>query len=49
MTRRCRTGSHDLLGAAQGLPCIGAGWGPAEDGELGSAGAAAVVDTPRRC
>jgi phosphoglycolate phosphatase len=37
--------SHDVLGAAaHGLPCIGAGWGPAEDGEL--AGAAAVVATP---
>jgi phosphoglycolate phosphatase len=39
--------SHDVLGAAvHGLPCIGAGWGPAEDGELESAGAAAVVATP---
>ena len=41
--------SHDVLGAATyGLPCIGAGWGPAEDGELESAGAAAVVATPGR-
>ena len=37
--------SHDVLGAAaHGLPCIGVGWGPAEDGEL--AGAAVVVATP---
>jgi phosphoglycolate phosphatase len=41
--------SHDVLGAAaHGLPCICAGCGPAEDGELESAGAAAVVATPRR-
>jgi phosphoglycolate phosphatase len=40
---------HDVLSAAaHGLPCIGAGWGPAEDGELESAGAAAVVATPGR-
>jgi phosphoglycolate phosphatase len=39
--------SHDVLGAAaHGLPCIGAGWGPAEDGELAAAGAVAVVATP---
>jgi phosphoglycolate phosphatase len=39
--------SHDVLGAAaHGLPCIGAGWGPAENGELETAGAAAVVATP---
>ena len=39
--------SHDVLGAAaHGLPCIGAGWGPAEDGELEIAGAAAVAATP---
>ena len=37
--------SHDVLGAAaHGLPCIGAGWGPAEDGELDVA--AVVVATP---
>ncbi len=37
---------HDVLGAAaHGLPCIGAGWGPAPD-ELRSAGAAAVAGTP---
>ncbi|MGY1770318.1 HAD hydrolase-like protein [Blastococcus sp. SYSU D00813] len=37
---------HDVLGAAaHGLPCIGAGWGPAP-GELGRAGAAAVAATP---
>jgi phosphoglycolate phosphatase len=36
---------HDVLGAAaHGLPCIGAGWGPAEDGELN--GAAVVVARP---
>jgi phosphoglycolate phosphatase len=39
--------SHDVLGAAaHGLPCIGAGWGPAEDGELETAGATAVAATP---
>ena len=39
--------SHDVLGAAaHGLPCIGAGWGPAEDDELESAGAVAVAATP---
>ena len=39
--------SHDVLGArAHGLPCIGAGWGPAPPGELAAAGAVAVVDTP---
>ncbi|MBB3676824.1 HAD hydrolase-like protein [Modestobacter versicolor] len=39
--------SHDVLGArAHGLPCIGAGWGPAPPGELAAAGAAAVVGTP---
>ena len=39
--------SHDVLGAAaHGVPCIGAGWGPAEDGELVAAGAAAVALTP---
>ena len=38
---------HDVLGAAaHGLPCIGAGWGPAEDGELAAAGAAAIAATP---
>ncbi len=38
---------HDVLGAAaHGLPCIGAGWGPAEDGELEGAGAAAIAATP---
>jgi phosphoglycolate phosphatase len=36
---------QDVLGAAaHGLPCVGAGWGPAEDGEL--AGAAVVAATP---
>ena len=39
--------SHDVLGAAaHGLPCIGAGWGPAEDGELVAAGAAVIAATP---
>jgi phosphoglycolate phosphatase len=39
--------AHDVLGAAaHGVPCIGAGWGPAEDGELEAAGAAVVVATP---
>jgi phosphoglycolate phosphatase len=39
--------SHDVLGArAHGLPCIGAGWGPAPPGELAAAGAAVVADTP---
>ncbi|MGY1635667.1 HAD hydrolase-like protein [Geodermatophilus sp. SYSU D00742] len=39
--------AHDVLGAAaHGLPCIGAGWGPGEDGELEAAGAAVVVGTP---
>jgi phosphoglycolate phosphatase len=39
--------AHDVLGAAaHGLPCIGAGWGPADDGELETAGAAAVAVTP---
>ncbi|MGY1813010.1 HAD hydrolase-like protein [Blastococcus sp. SYSU D00820] len=38
---------HDVLGAAEhGLPCIGAGWGPAPEGELARAGAAAVVAHP---
>ncbi|MGY1855174.1 HAD hydrolase-like protein [Modestobacter sp. SYSU DS0290] len=39
--------SHDVLGArVHGLPCVGAGWGPAPPGELAAAGAAAVADTP---
>ena len=39
--------AQDVLGAAaHGLPCIGAGWGPAPDGELRDAGAAEVADTP---
>jgi phosphoglycolate phosphatase len=39
--------AHDVLGArAHGLPCIGAGWGPALPGELVAAGAAAVAATP---
>ena len=39
--------SHDVVGAAaHGLPCIGAGWGPAPDGELEAAGAAFVAATP---
>jgi phosphoglycolate phosphatase len=39
--------AHDVLGAAaHGLPCIGAGWGPAPPGELAAAGAALVAATP---
>ncbi|MQA33988.1 HAD hydrolase-like protein [Modestobacter roseus] len=39
--------SHDVLGArVHGLPCVGAGWGPAPPGELAAAGAAAIADTP---
>src|SRR6185312_17137824 len=39
--------AHDVFGAAvHGLPCVGAGWGPAEDGELAAAGAAIVVARP---
>jgi len=39
--------SHDVLGArVRGVPCIGAGWGPAPPGELAAAGAAAVAATP---
>jgi phosphoglycolate phosphatase len=39
--------AHDVLGAAaHGLPCLGAGWGPAPPGELAEAGAAVVVPTP---
>jgi phosphoglycolate phosphatase len=38
---------HDVRGAAvHGLPCIGAGWGPAPIGELESAGAAVVAASP---
>jgi phosphoglycolate phosphatase len=39
--------AQDVLGArVHGLPCIGAGWGPAPPGELAAAGAAAVAATP---
>ena len=39
--------AQDVRGAAaHGLPCIGAGWGPAEYGELEAAGAVAVAATP---
>jgi phosphoglycolate phosphatase len=39
--------AQDVLGAAaHGLPCIGAGWGPAPPGELVAAGAAVVAATP---
>jgi phosphoglycolate phosphatase len=39
--------AQDVLGAREhGLPCIGAGWGPAPDGELTAAGAAVVVGSP---
>jgi phosphoglycolate phosphatase len=38
--------SHDVVGArANGLACIGAGWGYAEPGELAHAGATSVCDT----
>ncbi|RBY83492.1 HAD hydrolase-like protein [Blastococcus sp. TF02A-30] len=38
---------HDVLGAAaHGVPCIGAGWGPAPAGELAAAGAAAIAAVP---
>jgi phosphoglycolate phosphatase len=39
--------AQDVRGArVHGLPCIGAGWGPAPSGELVAAGAAVVVATP---
>ncbi len=39
--------AQDVAGAiANGLDCIGVGWGFALDGELDDAGAVAVVDTP---
>jgi len=39
--------AQDVLGAAaHGLPCVGAGWGPAEDGELIAAGAAVIAANP---
>jgi phosphoglycolate phosphatase len=39
--------AQDVLGAAaHGLPCVGAGWGPAEDGELERAGARGIAATP---
>jgi phosphoglycolate phosphatase len=39
--------AHDVLGAAaHGLPCVGAGWGPAPACELADAGAAVVVGRP---
>ena len=39
--------AQDVLGAAaHGLPCIGAGWGPAAEGELAAAGAVAIAATP---
>jgi phosphoglycolate phosphatase len=38
--------SHDVVGArANGLACIGAGWGYAQPGELADAGATSVCDT----
>ena len=41
--------AQDVVGArVHGLPCIGAGWGPARPGELAQAGAAVVVDTPEQ-
>lgn len=39
--------AQDVLGAAaHGLPCIGAGWGAGEDGEMEGAGAALIAATP---
>ncbi len=39
--------AQDVVGArVHGLPCIGAGWGPARPGELAQAGAAVVCVTP---
>lgn len=39
--------AQDVAGAAvHGLPCIGAGWGPAPSGELEAAGAAVVAAAP---
>ncbi|WP_448614452.1 HAD hydrolase-like protein [Modestobacter sp. URMC 112] len=39
--------AQDVVGArVHGLPCIGAGWGPAPAGELVEAGAAVVAATP---
>ncbi|WP_235564718.1 HAD hydrolase-like protein [Modestobacter sp. Leaf380] len=39
--------AQDVVGArVHGLPCIGAGWGPARPGELVQAGAAVVCATP---
>ena len=39
--------AQDVRGAAaHGLPCIGAGWGPAPEGELEAAGAAVVAASP---
>lgn len=39
--------SHDVEGArANGLACVGVGWGYADDGELAAHGAVTVVDTP---
>jgi phosphoglycolate phosphatase len=39
--------AQDVLGAAaHGVPCIGAGWGPAPEGELETAGAAVVAASP---
>jgi len=38
--------SHDVVGALHnGLPCIGAGWGYGQPGELTGAGATSVCDT----
>ncbi|MEI4272538.1 HAD hydrolase-like protein [Klenkia sp. LSe6-5] len=39
--------AQDVVGArVHGVPCVGAGWGPARPGELVQAGAAVVVTTP---
>lgn len=39
--------AEDVIGArVHGLPCIGAGWGPGQPGELARAGGAVVCGTP---
>ena len=38
---------YDVEGAMKcGIPCIGVRWGYAAEGELETAGAAAIVETP---
>ncbi|MBR4554913.1 MAG: HAD family hydrolase [Ruminococcus sp.] len=39
--------SHDIIGAREaGIPCIGAGWGYAPEGELNENGAAVIASSP---